>query len=129
MNTTVITYLVYLAISLALTVWVARALFRSGRRFLVDVYAGDESLADSLNRLLVVGFYLVNLGYVSLALRVERAVDDPRQAIEVLSWKLGTVLLFLGIVHFLNLYVFGRMRTYALAREDRRQAAAAYTSA
>ena len=62
-------YLVYLGISIALTVWVARTLHRRGRIFLVETFKGNEKLADSVNHLLVVGFYLINFGYVSLALR------------------------------------------------------------
>ncbi|HKF94777.1 MAG TPA: hypothetical protein VKB96_09275, partial [Gammaproteobacteria bacterium] len=70
MNPIVITYLLYLAISIALTVWVAQTLFKNGRLFLVDVFHGNEALADSVNHLLVVGFYLINLGYVSLMLKI-----------------------------------------------------------
>jgi hypothetical protein len=56
------TYLAYLLISVALTVWVARTLHRNGRIFLVDSFLGNEPLADSVNHLLVVGFYLINIG-------------------------------------------------------------------
>ena len=59
------TYLIYLALSIALTIWVARTLHKNGRVFLVDVFHGNETLADSVNHLLVVGFYLVNIGFVS----------------------------------------------------------------
>jgi hypothetical protein len=110
MDILVTAYLLYLAISIALTVWVARTLFKNGRVFLVDVFHGNESLADSVNHLLVVGFYLVNLGYVSLALKLGYDVATTREAIEALSWKIGLVLLVLGGMHFFNLYIFSRMR-------------------
>src|SRR5262244_1502868 len=110
MNHIVTTYILYLAISIALTVWVARTLFKNGRVFLVDVFHGNESLADSVNHLLVVGFYLINLGYVSLALQLGYEVKSPRESIEALSWKVGLVLLVLGGMHFFNLLVFSRMR-------------------
>jgi len=60
--------------------------------------------------LLVVGFYLINLGYVSLALEVGYEVSTARQSIEALSWKVGLVLLVLGGMHFFNLLIFSRMR-------------------
>ena len=104
------TYLLYLVISVALTVWVARTLSKNGRVFLVNSFESDERLADSINHLLVVGFYLINLGYVTLALRTSYAADTPRQAIELVSDKVGTILVVLGIMHFLNLYVFNRLR-------------------
>jgi hypothetical protein len=107
-------YISYLLISIGLTVWVARTLHKGGRVFLVDVFHGNEELAASVNHLLVVGFYLVNLGYVTLALKVQQIVTDGQDAIEVLSVKVGLVLLVLGAMHFANLYVFSRMRRRAL---------------
>ena len=106
-------YFVYLAISLAVTVWVARTLHRRGRIFLVDAFEGQEDLADSVNHLLAVGFYLINVGYVTSTLRTSGTPANLRQAIELVSDKLGVVLLVLGVMHFFNLYVFSRIRTRA----------------
>src|SRR5215217_6103138 len=110
MNILVITYLTYLAISIALTVWVAHTLHKNGRIFLVDVFHGSEALADSVNHLLVVGFYLINLGYVSLALKLGYRLETVQEGIEALSWKVGMVLVVLGGMHFFNLFVFSRIR-------------------
>jgi hypothetical protein len=104
------TYLIYLAISIGLTIWVARTLHKNGRVFLVDVFHGNEALADSVNHLLVVGFYLINFGYVSMALKLGYAVEDAQQGIEALSVKVGAVLIVLGAMHFFNLFIFSRMR-------------------
>ncbi len=103
------TYMIYVFVSVALTVWVARTLHKNGRRFLVDRF-GHEGLADSVNHLLVVGFYLINVGYISLALKYGDQAVDSQSAIEVLSTKVGLVLVILGVMHFLNLYVFSRFR-------------------
>ena len=113
MNETVITYALYLAIALPLTVWVAKNLFHNGRLFLVDCFHGNEPLADSVNRLLVVGFYLINFGFVTLYLKVAQDVTETRGIFEALSAKLGVVLLVLGGMHFFNLLVFTRMRRRA----------------
>src|SRR5215471_2538916 len=113
MDIVVTTYAVYLVVSIALTVWVGRTLFKNGRVFLVDVFHGNEPLADSTNHVLLVGFYLINLGYISLALRLGYNVYTPRESIEALSWKVGLVLLVLGGMHFFNLYVFTRLRRRA----------------
>lgn len=108
------TYLAYLAISIPLTVWVARTLHKSGRIFLVDTFHGNEALADSINHLLVVGFYLVNIGFISLALKSEDKVENLQGTLEALSTKEGVVLLVLGAMHFFNLAVFSKMRRRAL---------------
>jgi hypothetical protein len=111
---TVWAYLAYLAISIALTVWVARTLHKNGRIFLVDSFLGNEGLADSVNHLLVVGFYLVNGGFVSLALKYGAKAINAQSALEILSTKVGLVLLVLGAMHFSNLYVFARLRRRGL---------------
>lgn len=110
MGPVVITYLVYVPLSVGLTYWVARTLSHNGALFLRDVFAGDERMAGAVNHLLVVGFWLINLGYVALALRTGDEVPDARGAIETLATKVGGVLLVLGVMHFLNLFVLSRMR-------------------
>ncbi|PYQ52688.1 MAG: hypothetical protein DMF59_03925 [Acidobacteria bacterium] len=106
-------YLVYLAVTLTVTIWVAHTLHRNGRVFLLDAFCGNDALADSVNHLLVVGFYLVNIGYVAIALRTTEKPRDLAAAIELLSHKIGIVLLVLGIMHFINLKIFSAIRQRA----------------
>src|SRR5215471_3581172 len=109
----VVAYSVYLAVSIAVTVWVARTLHRNGRVFLVEAFHGNAEMAESVNHLLVVGFYLTNLGYVALALATTETLNTTRQAVELVSGKLGVVLLVLGLLHFMNLYVINKLRQRA----------------
>ena len=108
------TYLIYLVLSIGMTIWVARTLHKNGRVFLVDSFNGNESLADSVNHMLVVGFYLINIGYVSLALQYGTKPETLQQAIEFLSTKVGLVMLVLGLMHFFNMYVISKMRRRAM---------------
>jgi hypothetical protein len=103
-------YFSYLAISIVLTVWVARTLHSSGRVFLLDAFHGNAELADSVNKLLVVGFYLINVGYITLALKTQDPLVNVRAVIELESAKIGVVLLILGGMHFFNMFVLARMR-------------------
>jgi hypothetical protein len=103
-------YFSYLAISIGLTVWVARTLHKNGRVFLVDAFHGNAELADSVNHLLVVGFYLINVGYIAVALTTKSPMSTLRQIIELESVKIGVVLLILGAMHFFNILVFAKMR-------------------
>lgn len=104
-------YLPYAAIAIGLTIWLARTLSRHGELFLATVFPGNAPLAHAVNQLLVIGFYLVNLGWALLLLRVDASsITDPRSAIELLATKLGTLLLLLGIAHLANLFVFHRIR-------------------
>lgn len=107
---TVTTYLIYLLVSVPLTIWVARTLSHNGRIFLIDVFHGNEDFADAVNRLLVAGFYLVNLGFVTLFLRADKVVVDARGVFEQLSVKLGIVMLVLGVLHLMNVWIFNTIR-------------------
>jgi len=79
----------------------------------VSAFQGDSELAASVNHLLVVGFYLINIGFVALALKTGATIDTSRSAIELLSDKVGMVLLVLGGMHFFNLFVFSRIRRHS----------------
>ncbi len=112
---TIIAYSTYLLLAVPLTLWVARSLFKNGRIFLVDSFRGNEPLADSVNHLLVVGFYLVNLGFVAVWLREAEEIASARAVFETVSWKLGVVVL--GGMHFFNVWVFSRFRRRSLLAE------------
>lgn len=104
------TYVLYLLLSVALTVWVASMLSKYGKVFLSDVFNRDENMAGSVNQLLVVGFYLVNLGFVALWLQTDDRIVTASDAMETLAVKLGTVALVLGGVHLVNVWVFNQVR-------------------
>jgi len=110
------TYVAYVAISSAFTIWVGRTIYKNGRVFLIDVFHGNEHLADSVNHLLVCGFYLIGFGYISLALTLGYTIFDAQEAIEALSGKVGTVLLVLGVMHFFNLFLFTHLRRLKTGR-------------
>jgi hypothetical protein len=113
---TVLTYLIYLGITVPLTLWVARALHRYGEAFLNDVFGGDVSLAHAVNQLLVIGFYLLNFGYVALFMTSHATVGSARRLLEVLSMKVGAVAIVVGILHFANLWAFNAFRRRAVLR-------------
>ena len=115
----VASYAVYLLITLTVTVWVAHTLHKNGRVFLIEAFNGNQELADSINHLLVVGFYLVNVGYVSYVLKSDVDVMHLRGAIELVSEKIGVVLIVLGIMHFFNLFVFSRFRQHGRNHSSR----------
>jgi hypothetical protein len=109
-NPLVTVYLIYAAASLVLTIWLARTLFKNGEVFLEEVFADNPRMAASVNRLLVVGFYLLNLGYALVTLKADGGAMTSIAAIEVLAMKLGALLLSLGVLHFCNLLLFHRIR-------------------
>lgn len=114
MTIVTITYTIYLLLSVAITVSVARTLFHQGRVFLIDVFLGNTTLADAVNRLLVVGFYLVNLAGVLFNIHLGDQVTDATTSLDFLSSRIGSVLLVLGLMHFFNLIVLTAVHRRAL---------------
>jgi hypothetical protein len=113
MNYTVLTYCIYLPVTIILTVWVARTLFVNGRIFLVEIFHQDHTLADSVNKLLLVGFYLINIGYAVYTLRIVDSIETTQAVIETLSMKIGWIILILGAMHFFNLFILFNLRKRA----------------
>jgi hypothetical protein len=106
---TELSYAIYLFVSITLTVWVARTLSKSGEVFLIKCFGQDESLAKSTNHLLVVGFYLVNIGFI--ALRLDGWNVTVGAIVPYLGGKIGITALILGAMHFFNMLMiakFGR---------------------
>jgi len=107
-------YIIYLVLTFILTIWVARTLFRNGKVFLIDIFHGNQELANAVNNLLLVGFYLVNIGYAVYTLTITDNIVNTRELIEELSIKVGAIILILGGMHFFNMLVFFKLRKRAL---------------
>lgn len=105
-----IAYFIYLPIALLLTYYVARTLFKNALVFMLDIFHGKESIASSTNKLFEVGFYLLNIGFALLILRINEFVQNYQEMIEILSMKIGGFSIYLGIMLFLNMYMFFRGR-------------------
>ncbi|NKC01260.1 MAG: hypothetical protein GKR90_22565 [Pseudomonadales bacterium] len=115
-----LSFIAYIVITIAMTIWVARTLSTNGYVFLVEAFGARADLAQSINHMLVVGFYLINIGFVLVALRYgARPIDFPG-AMEYVSTKVGLVMLVLGAVHFTLMYViakYGRHSARYIAKD------------
>ncbi|MGY4396125.1 hypothetical protein ACVWZA_001298 [Sphingomonas sp. UYAg733] len=96
-------YALYLVITIAITIWVARTLSSNGVVFLIQCFGQNEVLARSTNHLLVVGFYLVNIGFITLTLSLGNEPTTLTGAIRFLSGKVGLAVVVLGAMHFFNM--------------------------
>ena len=116
-------YALYLAITLGITIWVARTLSTNGIVFLEQCFGQDGELARSTNHLLVVGFYLVNIGFITMTLSYAGEPQTISGAVRFLAGKVGLAVIVLGGMHFFNMAMiarFGRKVNGWLA--DQRQA-------
>ncbi len=109
-------YALYILISVAITVFVSRTLSKNGEIYLVDGFNGNEALAKSVNHMLVVGFYLLNLGFVLLRIQGFGKAANIDDLLIYLSTNVGTVMFILGVMHFLNMFVIHAFRSVQLKK-------------
>ncbi len=100
-----ITYGLYLLLSIAITLIVSRSYKQSGYDYLLECFNGNKQLARSTNSLLLVGFYLLNLGFIALFLKYGEKPENIQGIIEFLSTKIGTVLVVVSMLHFINMKI------------------------
>ncbi len=101
-------YFIYLPIALTLTFIVSRTLFKNGKIFMLDIFKGREEIANATNRLFETGFYLLNLGFALMILKLDVYTNTYQALVEALSYKIGGFAIYLGVMLFLNLYFFFR---------------------
>lgn len=118
METKLIAYLIYLPVALGLTLYVAKMLFKNSRVFMIDIFRGKEDIALSTNKLFEVGFYLFNIGFALMTIRIDQELYGYQVMVEALSIKIGTFTIYMGFLLFFNLYMFFRgRRASRMARE------------
>lgn len=110
MNYNIICYVIYIPITIILTVWVASILSKSGRVFLQDVFHGNTELIKSVNKLLLLGFYLVNISIIILTMTDRSNIDNILELIHEVSMNLGLIMLVVGLIYSFNLFVLFRFR-------------------
>lgn len=103
-------YLLYISISISITVFVSRTLSKNGEIYLIDGFDGNEALAKSVNHMLVVGFYLLNIGFVLLRMQTNKEIVLIDDLLVYLSSNIGSVMFILGVMHFINMFVIHRFR-------------------
>ncbi len=118
MDFTTIGYVIYLTLSISITVWVAQTLFKNGRIFIVDAFSGNQQMGDAVNHLLLVGFYLINIGFIAIFLRFGERPQTLQEVFEYNATKIGIVLFFLGLAHFFNIFNFARIRRKSKASKS-----------
>lgn len=118
MNYLIITYATYILLSVLLTIWVGKTLFKNGRIFLLEIFNRDEDITDSINHLLLIGFYLINFGYVLRNLTIPNHIGSLADCIEMLSIKIGLIIIVLGVMHFFNLFMLFMFRPKAKKLES-----------
>ncbi|KJD37064.1 membrane protein [Tamlana sedimentorum] len=109
----IIGYVIYLPIVIALTIFVSKILFKNSKIFMIDIFKEKETIALATNKLFETGFYLINIGFALFIMEIHYYSQNPitsQTLMELLSKKIGGFTIYLGVMLFLNLFLFFRGR-------------------
>ncbi len=100
-----IAYILYLIATWLITVHVGWNLYKNGRIYILNLLHGDEALTDAINRILLTGYYLLNLGYATLMITQWQTIETLATVISSICGMVGNILLLLAAIHFINMTV------------------------
>ncbi len=103
MNLNISAYIAFIALMIIIIVYVGRYFYTNGRVFIISLLKGNISVADSINRLLLAGYYLLNIGYAFLKLQNWRKISTLEGWCSSLAINMGTLILILALMHYLNM--------------------------
>ncbi len=108
----ILAYTIYLLITYFVTVHVGKVFYKNGRVYILNLLAGDESTTDSINKILLTGYYLLNLGYASLMIRFWKSIYSYEELVSSIGIMTGRILLSLALIHFFNMIVIYLLSNY-----------------
>jgi hypothetical protein len=104
MNYNISAYIVFIILVVFIIVYVGRYFYTNGRVFIISLLDGNVSLADQVNKVLLVGYYLVNTGYAFLKLQRWQRISTVEAWLSSLTLNIGTLVLILAFLHYMNMY-------------------------
>ncbi len=83
-----------------------RTFHKHGRIYMIDLFKKDEEhLVDSINNLLLLGYYLLNLGYATWSIIEWPQIQNLGGVFELVGRQSGIMIIMLGVIHYFNMFV------------------------
>lgn len=96
-------------------------MFKNGKIFLQNAFKGNETLANAINNLLKIGFYLINIGYAFTTISIDTSVNGIDELLRILAIKIGLILLILGFMHFVNMLILYIVGSYINNKQEMKE--------
>ena len=105
MNLNIIGYLIYRSITAIIIIKVGSICYRNGNIFVSELIPNDEDLCHKINQILLLGYYLLNLGYCAMTLISWNKILSFHQLIEIIAFKSAIIIGTIAIMHYINIFV------------------------
>ncbi|WP_143053985.1 hypothetical protein [Parapedobacter koreensis] len=103
MNHNILAYFIYGLVTSYIIISVGRFCHRNGRVFILRLFQGNASLADTTNNLLLVAYCLFNIGYAIIQFSFWQPVANMNVLLYSIAEKTGLLVLILAVTHYFNI--------------------------
>lgn len=105
MNLNILAYIIYLAITTFIIVRVGKICYQNGNIYVAQLIPNHADLCQKTNQILLVGYYLLNIGYCAMTLISWDKISTLHQLIEVIAFKSAIIIAVIAIIHYLNIFI------------------------
>ena len=114
MNYNILSYFIYGCITVFIIIYVGKMFHQNGRIFILQLFQGKESLTDTTNNILLLAYYLFNIGYSVIQFSFWESIRNLVEMISSVSLKTGILVLILALTHYVNIFII-----YILSNRNR----------
>lgn len=105
MNLNILGYSIYLIITTLIIIKVGKICYQNGTIYVAELIPDHKDLCHKTNTILLLGYYLLNIGYCAMTLISWENIASFPQLVEMIAFKSATIIGIIALMHYLNLYV------------------------
>lgn len=105
MNYNIIAYGIYLSITVFIIVVVGKTCYRNGNIYVLALIPEHADLCHRINSILLIGYYLINIGYATTTLISWQKINLLTELVEIIAMKTAIIMGILCLLHYLNIFI------------------------
>ncbi|SHM22471.1 hypothetical protein [Flavobacterium chilense] len=105
MNFNIIGYFIYLGITIFIILKVGKICYKNGNIYVADLIPNHADICQKINQVLLLAYYLLNIGYCAMTLISWQKIVSFSQLIETIGIKTSIIVFIISILHYLNIFI------------------------
>lgn len=103
MNYNLLGYGIFILIIVIIIKVVGKICYTNGNIFVAALIPGQVDLCRQINYILLVAYYLVNIGYAATTFVSWELIGSLSQLIEVIAFRVSLIIVILSVLHYINI--------------------------
>lgn len=105
MNLNLTAYLIYFLFTILIIVKVGKICYQNGNIFMAQLIPKHQDLGQKVNQILLLGYYLLNIGYCAITIISWEQIRSVTQLLEIITSKSALIIIIIGILHYCNIFI------------------------